>query len=130
MLKKYSNYIKHLMIHLMSFVINYVIFIVIMLFIDANNIIGIQVSNFIAWIVSMLFIFFIDKKYVPDLVNEDNSSELFKFILIRLLSLMIEILIIYIFVTILRANYYSIKLISLVMLFFFYSFYVRRVKFN
>ena len=93
MLKKYSNYIKHLLIHLMSFVINYVIFIVIMLFIDANNIIGIQVSNFIAWIVSMLFIFFIDKKYVPDLVNEDNSSELFKFILIRLLSLIIEILI-------------------------------------
>ena len=130
MVKKYSNYIKHLLIHLMSFVLNYVIFIVIMLFIDANNIIGIQVSNFIAWIVSMLFIFFIDKKYVPDLVNEDNSSELFKFILIRLLSLIIEILIIYIFVNILRANYYSIKLISLIMLFFFNSFYVRRIKFN
>ena len=130
MLKKYSNYLKHLMIHLMSFIINYVIFIVIMLFIDVNNIIGIQVSNLIAWIISMLFIFFIDKKFVPDLVDEHNSSELFKFILIRLLSLMIEILIIYIFVTILRANYYSIKLISLVMLFFFNSFYVRRVKFN
>ena len=130
MLKKYSNYLKHLMIHFMSFVINYVIFIVIMLFIDANNIIGIQVSNLIAWIISMLFIFFIDKKYVPDLVNEDNSSELFKFILIRLLSLIIEILIIYIFVNILRANYYSIKLISLVILFFFNSFYVRRIKFN
>lgn len=130
MLKKYSNYLKHLMIHFMSFVINYVIFIVIMLFIDANNIIGIQVSNLIAWIISMLFIFFIDKKYVPDLVNEDNSSELFKFILIRLLSLIIEILIIYIFVNILRVNYYSIKLISLVILFFFNSFYVRRIKFN
>ena len=130
MLKKYSNYLKHLMIHFMSFVINYVIFIVIMLFIDANNIIGIQVSNLIAWIISMLFIFFIDKKYVPDLVNEDNSSELFKFILIRLLSLIIEILIIYIFVNILRANYYSIKLISLVILFFFNRFYVRRIKFN
>ena len=130
MLKKYSNYLKHLMIHLKSFVINYVIFIVIMLFIDSNNIIGIQVSNLIAWTISMLFIFFIDKKYVPDLVNEDNSSELFKFILIRLLSLIIEILIIYIFVNILRANYYSIKLISLVILFFFNSFYVRRIKFN
>lgn len=130
MVKKYSNYLKHLMIHLMSFVINYVIFIVIMLFIDVNNIIGIQVSNLIAWIVSMLFIFFIDKKYVPDLVNEDNSSELFKFILIRLLSLIIEIVIIYIFVNILRANYYSIKLISLIMLFFFNSFYVRHIKFN
>ena len=130
MLKKYSNYLKHLMIHFMSFVINYVIFIVIMIFIDANNIIGNQVSNLIACIISMLFIFFIDKKYVPDLVNEDNSSELFKFILIRLLSLIIEILIIYIFVNILRANYYSIKLISLVILFFFNSFYVRRIKFN
>jgi len=129
MLKKYSNYLKHLMIHFISFVINYVIFILIMSFIEADNIIGIQMSNLIAWIISMLFIFFIDKKYVPDLVNEHNSAELFKFILIRLLSLIIEILIIYIFVNILRANYYSIKLISLIMLFFFNSFYVRHIKF-
>jgi len=128
MLKKYSNYLKHLMIHFISFVINYVIFILIMSFIEADNIIGIQMSNLIAWIISMLFIFFIDKKYVPDLVNEHNSAELFKFILIRLLSLIIEILIIYIFVNILRANYYSIKL-SLIMLFFFNSFYVRHIKF-
>ena len=129
MLKKYSNYLKHLMIHFISFVINYVIFILIMSFIEADNIIGIQMSNLIAWIISMLFIFFIDKKHVPDLVNEHNSAELFKFILIRLLSLIIEILIIYIFVNILRANYYSIKLISLIMLFFFNSFYVRHIKF-
>ena len=129
MLKKYSNYLKHLMIHFISFVINYVIFILIMSFIEADNIIGIQMSNLIAGIISMLFIFFIDKKYVPDLVNEHNSAELFKFILIRLLSLIIEILIIYIFVNILRANYYSIKLISLIMLFFFNSFYVRHIKF-
>lgn len=130
MLKKCSNYLKHLMIHFMSFVINYVIFIAIMLFVKANNIIGIQISNLIAWIVSMLFIFYIDKKFVPDLVNEHNSSELFKFILIRLLSLIIEIVIIYIFVTILRANYYSIKLISLIILFFFNNFYVSHIKFN
>lgn len=130
MIKKCSNYLKHILINFISFVLNYLIFILLMFLINKNNPVGIQIINLISWIVSMLFIFYIDKKYVPDLVNENNSSELFKFILIRILSLMIEVIILFIFVSILGANYYTTKLISLVVLFLFNSFYVRRIKFN
>ena len=130
MIKKYTNYLKHIMIYLVSFVINYLIFISLMSFINFNNAVGIQIANLIAWIISMLFIFYIDKKFVPDLVNENNSSELFQFILIRILSLIIEIIILYIFVSIIGTNFYITKLVSLILLFFFNHFYVRRVKFN
>jgi len=128
MIKKCKDYLKHILIHFMSFLINYLIFIVLMFFIKNTNVIGIQIINLFSWIISMLFIFYIDKKYVPDLVNEENSNELFKFILIRVLSLIIENLIIFIFIGIFQFNYYIVKLISLCMLFIFNSFYVRRIK--
>lgn len=130
MVKLVVNHLKHYIIYLISFIINYLIFILLMQFIKGNGIVGINVVNLIAWLLSMLFIFYIDKKYVPDLVNENNSSELFKFILIRIFSLIIEALIIYIFIIILKYNYYLVKLISLLLLFVFNSFYVKHINFK
>ena len=78
----------------------------------------------------MLFIYFIDKLVVPDLVNENNSKELYQFILIRILSLIIEAMILYIFVMVFRMDAIKVKFISLIMLFIFNHFYVSRVKFN
>ena len=101
-----------------------------MLFVKDTNPVAINLINLFAWIVSMLFIFFIDKIFVPDLVDENNSSELFKFILVRILSLIIESLIIYVFIIILRNNYYLIKFISLVLLFILNEFYVNHIQFK
>lgn len=130
MVKVVKDKFKHLIIYGISFFLNYLIFIFFMLFINENNGIGINMVNLVAWTVSMLFIFYIDKKYVPNLVDENNSSELFKFILIRIFSLIIESLIIYIFIIILKNNYYLVKLISLLLLFVFNEFYVRNIKFK
>lgn len=130
MSKVVKDKFKHLIIYLISFAINYMIFIFLMLFVSENSAVGINIVNLIAWIVSMVFTFFVDKKYVPDLVDENNSSELFKFILIRIFSLIIETLIIYIFIIILKKNYYLIKLISLFLLFYFNRFYVKYIKFK
>lgn len=130
MVKKYTNYLKHMLIHLTSFVINYLIFILFMIFVKDSSAVGLQIINLISWIISMLFIFYIDKMFVPDLVNENNSNELFKFILIRILSLIIEVIILFIFVSVLQADYHMVKLVSLVLLFFFNYFYVNHVKFN
>lgn len=129
-MKAVKNYLKHLIIYLMSFMINYLIFIVLMLFISYKNYIGIQIINVIAWIISMLFIFYVDQKYVPDLVDENNSKELFKFILVRILSLIIESIIIFVFINIFQCNYYLIKLFSLMSLFILNSFYVKNIKFK
>ena len=128
-MKKVKDKFIHLVIYLISFIINYSIFISLMLF-SKESIIGINLVNLISWIVSMLFIFYIDKRFVPDLVDENNSSELFKFILIRILSFIIESLIIYIFIIMLNMNYYIIKLISLVLLFLLNEFYVRHIQFK
>ena len=130
MSKVVKDNFKHLIIYLISFIINYLIFILFMFFIKDDNAVGINVINLIDWIISMVFIFYIDKIYVPDLVDENNSSELFKFILIRIFSLIIEVVIIYIFVIILNNNYYLVKLISLILLFIFNEFYVKNFRYK
>ena len=130
MVKIVKNNFKHFIIYLTSFCINYLIFILFMFFINKNNAVGINIVNLIAWIVSMLFIFYIDKKYVPDLVDENNRTELFEFILIRIFSFIIESVIVYIFIIILKNNYYLVKLISLILLFIFNNFYVKHIKFK
>ena len=129
MVKKCTNYLKHMIIYIMSFILNYLIFIFLILFVKNNNVFGIQIVNLVAWIFSMLFIFFVDKLFVPDLVNENNSGEFLKFILIRILSLIIEVLVLFIFGEVLRINIYYIKIVSLVLLFGFNHFYVRRIEF-
>jgi len=130
MVKKCTNYLKHIFIYLISFVLNYLIFIFCMMFVKGDGLIGIQISNLIAWLISMLFIFIVDKIFVPDLVNENNSKELYKFILIRILSLIIEVMVLFIFASVLSFDYYIVKLISLILLFIFNHFYVSRVKFS
>jgi putative flippase GtrA len=60
--------------------INYLIFIFLMMLVRENGVVWLQISNLISWVTSMLFIFFIDKLFVPDLVNEHNSKELFQFV--------------------------------------------------
>lgn len=129
MIKKCTNYLKHIIIHLISFIMNYLFFILLIKIVKENSIVGIQIINLISWIISMLFIFFIDKLFVPDLVNDNNSSELFKFILTRVFSLIIEVMILFIFVSVFRADYYKVKLISLILLFLFNYFYVRHIQF-
>lgn len=128
MLKEVKKQIKNFIIYLISFCINYLVFVIGMFFINENNVIGINVVNLIAWIMSMLFIFYIDKKYVPDLVDENNINELFEFILIRIFSLIIEAVVIYIFIIILKNNYYFVKLASLLILFAFNNFYVKHIQ--
>lgn len=129
MVEKCTNYFKHFIIYLISFLLNYLIFIF-LINIFGVGAIAIQIINFLAWIISMVFIFFVDKKIVPDLVNEHNSNELFQFILIRILSLIIEVLILFIFANVLRFDCYTVKLVSLILLFIFNHFYVSRVKFD
>ncbi len=128
---KCKNFLIHLFIHFISFLINYSIFIMLMALIyNDKDVIFIQIVNLISWICSMLFIFFVDKKYVPDLVDENNSSEMFKFFLIRGVSLVFESLILFIFVSIFMNNFYIVKLISLCILYFINMVYVKRIKFK
>ena len=126
---QYKNYALHLFIYFISFALNYIIFLIGMLLFN-NKLVGMHLINLISFILSMLFIFYVDKKYVPDLVDENNSSELLKFILLRIFGLIFEAIILYIFISILDYKFYFIKFIGLFILFILNSFCVKKFKYK
>lgn len=129
MLKKSINYFKHILIHLISFIINYLIFCALILLFN-HNVYIVQIINLIAWAISMLFIYYVDKFFFPNLINENNSKELYQFILIRVLGLILEAIILFILVSVLSKDYHLVKLVSLMIMFILNNFYVKRVKFK
>lgn len=63
-----------------------------------------QIATIISWIISVLFAFFTNKKYVFESKNKFNLKEMISFILSRLSTLFIEMLLMYLLVTICKYN--------------------------
>ena len=78
---------------------------------NPNNAIEIQIANIISWILSVTFAFFTNRKYVFK-SKENIKKEGIKFYISRISSLLIDVIIMFIFVTILKLNNKIIKLIN------------------
>ena len=78
---------------------------------NPNNAIEIQIANIISWILSVTFAFFTNRKYVFK-SKENIKKEGIKFYISRISSLLIDVIIMFIFVTILKLNDKIIKLIN------------------
>lgn len=77
--------------------------------------IQLQVANIISWIVSVIFAYFTNRKYVFESKNENKTKELVKFVTSRISTLLLDMLIMWIGVTLLMFNDKIIKLISQVL---------------
>lgn len=111
LVKKHEELIKYLIIGVLTTVINYIIFAVLVK--GAN--IDIHTSNIIAWLVSVIFAYFTNKLFVFESKSFKLKvvvKEVISFGAARILSLLLEELILYIFVNILRMNELVIKLIA------------------
>ena len=70
-----------------------------------------QIATIISWIISVLFAFFTNKKYVFESKNKFNLKEMISFILSRLSTLFIEMLLMYLLVTICKYNDKIMKIV-------------------
>ena len=73
------------------------------------------ISNVIAWIISVIFAYIVNKKYVFESktqTKKDGLKELFSFSLARVFSLGIDMIIMYVGVSILLINDTIIKIVS------------------
>ncbi len=62
---------------------------------NPNNAIELQITNIIAWIISVLFAFFTNKIFVFESKN-NSLKELPKFVSLRVVTLLLDMLIMYI----------------------------------
>ena len=78
---------------------------------NPNISIELQIATIISWITSVLFAFFTNKKYVFESKNKFNFKEITSFVLSRLSTLLIEMLLMYLFVTVCKYNDKIMKIV-------------------
>lgn len=71
---------------------------------DATNSIQLQTSIIISWIAAVLFAYFTNRKFVFESTNKNKFKEFISFIVARFSTLLLEMLIMWFFVTLLKLN--------------------------
>ena len=79
---------------------------------NPDNGIELQIVNVISWFLSVLFAYITNRKYVFNSKNNSVLSECSKFFTSRIITLILDILIMFLGVTILKFNDKVIKIIS------------------
>jgi len=85
-------------------------------FLNAENALQLQIANIIAWIVSVAFAYVTNRKFVFESKNSNKLQEASKFVTSRIATLLMDMLIMFIGVTLLKFNDGIIKLISQVVI--------------
>ena len=81
-------------------------------FLDPNNGIELQIANIISWIFAVAFAYFTNRKYVFNSKEPNKLKEATKFVVARLVTLGLDMLTMFIMVTILDINDKMSKLVS------------------
>ena len=111
LMKKYEEVLKYLIIGILTTVINYIVFAILV----NNAKIEMHTSNIIAWVVSVIFAYITNKLFVFESKSFKVKiliKEITTFTLARILSLLLEEAILYIFVNLLNMNKLVIKLVA------------------
>lgn len=98
--KKYEEIINYLIFGVLTTLVSILSYAFFTRFINFDYVI----SNILSWILSVTFAFFTNQKYVFKTSSSNNVKDMFKFYLSRLTSLGIELVIMYILVTLLSLN--------------------------
>lgn len=104
-LKKYKEIINYLIFGLLTTVVNLLVkYLLLFTIFDANNPILLQCAIIVSWIVAVLFAYFTNRKFVFKSINKSKLKEFVSFIVSRLSTLFLEMIIMWFFVTLLKFN--------------------------
>lgn len=111
--KSKKEVLNYLIFGVLTTIINLVIYYLLTTFLlDAKKEIELQIANIISWIITVLFAYITNRKYVFESNNKNKLTELKKFFAARLLTLFEDMLIMYLGVSILKINDKIIKILS------------------
>lgn len=110
--KKYNELIKYLIVGFLTVLITILSYYICTLFLNPNNPIQLQVCNIISWISAVIFAYYANRIYVFKSENTNKIKEAIIFITTRIITLLLDMLIMFIFVSSLSINDKISKLIS------------------
>lgn len=109
---KYKEIINYLIFGVLTTVVSLLTYyLLVFTIIDPNKSLELQIANIISWITCVTFAYITNRKYVFNSKDKNIKNEIIKFYTSRLSTLFIDMLIMFIFVTILHFNDKIIKII-------------------
>lgn len=103
--KKYTEVINYLIFGVLTTLVNLISkYILLFTIFDASNALQLQIAIIISWILAVLFAYFTNRKFVFDSKTKNKLKEFISFIIARLSTLFLEMVIMWFFVTLLKLN--------------------------
>lgn len=109
---KYKEIINYLIFGILTTIVSLsTYYLLVFTVLNPKHPIELQIANIIAWIICVTFAYITNRKYVFNSKNENIIKEISKFYGSRLFSLLIDMLLMYIFVSLLSYNDKIIKIL-------------------
>lgn len=114
---KYKEIINYLIFGVLTTVVSLAVYYIsVFTFLNPENALQLQIANIISWVAGVAFAYVTNRKYVFDSNEKNKLKEVAKFVLARAITLIIDMIIMWLGVTILCFNDKVIKLISQVVI--------------
>ena len=111
--KKYKEIINYLIVGGLTTLVSLIVYYVsVFTFLNPDNPVQLQIANILSWIAGVTFAYFTNRKYVFESKNENKLQEATKFVSSRITTLLLDMLIMWLGVTVLGFNDKIIKIIS------------------
>ena len=113
---KYKEIIMYLIFGVLTTVISLIVYYALTYTIlNPNNSIYLQIANILSWIAGVLFAYFTNRKYVFESKNKNKLKEFISFVGARVTTLILDMIIMGVGVSLLHGNDKILKLISQVL---------------
>ena len=110
---KYKEVVMYLIFGVLTTIVSLVSYYLLTITIfNPDNAILLQVANVLSWIISVLFAYITNRKFVFESKNNNILKEVSSFFGSRLITLLLDMLIMFVGVTLLKGNDKFIKVIS------------------
>lgn len=111
--EKYKEIINYLIVGGLTTLLCLVVYYLsVFTFLNPDKGIELQIANVLSWIVGVIFAYFTNRKFVFESNNSNKLKESTKFVVSRLFTLFLDMLIMFIGVTILKFDNKIIKIFS------------------
>lgn len=103
--KKHKEIINYLIFGVLATIVSLSVkYALLFTILEASNAIELQVSVIISWIAAVLFAYFTNRTFVFESKNKNKLKEFVSFIIARISTLLLEMLIMWFFITLLKLN--------------------------
>ena len=114
---KYKELVNYLIVGVLTTIVSLIVYYVsVLTFLNPEIPYQLQIANVLQWVAGVTFAYFTNRKYVFESKEKNQIKEASKFVLSRVITLVMDMLIMWLGVTILHGNDKIMKLVSQVVI--------------